>query len=282
MNGSHDIAFQEVGNGVPVLILHGWTMAGFVEAHDFEPVFSTLSEYRRLYLDLPGMGASSLGDSKDLDSMLDRVSSFVEEHILPSSFLLIGTSCGAYLARALAYRYANAVEGLLLRIPLIEPVSSKRDIDPFVPAISNEAVISALSQADHERLGDVPVHTAEYVETARRRLDATVFPAIAASDAAGLDAIRNDRNRYKLKAAMHTPEEPFTKPTLIVTGRHDTDVGYRDAWSIVPCYARASFMVLDRGNHDLPVDEAETKLFVALVQDWLWRVKESRQAALQT
>ena len=275
MTESQDLVVRSIGQGVPVLIIHGWTMAGFVEAHDFEPIFTEKASYRRIYVDLPGMGESPVGRIKGLDSILESVSSFVEQHILPSNFLLIGTSCGAYLARALAYRYASAIDGLLLRVPLVEPVTSKRDIDPFMPAILDKSLLSSLSDADSKKLGNIPVQTPEYIDTLRRKFEATVLPATAASDSSTLDVIRNDPKLYNLTAEMHSPENPFFKPTLVLTGRQDDDVGYRDAWPLVACYPRATFVVLDRANHDLPVDEID--LFRALVCNWLWRVEESRR-----
>ncbi len=278
MRESQGLAVRHMGQGFPVLIIHGWTMSGFVEANDFEPVFTKKAGYRRIYVDLPGMGESPVGRIKNLDSILESVPSFVEKHILPSNFLLIGTSCGAYLARALAYRHASAIDGLLLRVPLVEPVTSKRDLDPFMPAISDEALLSSLSRADRKKLGDIPVQTPEYIDTFRRKLEATALPAIAASDSASLDPIRNNPNLYKLTGALHSQETPFFKPTLVLTGRQDTDVGYRDAWPLVACYPRATFVALDRANHSLPVDEAD--LFEALVDNWLWRAEEVRRLAL--
>lgn len=272
-----------IGQGHPVLIIHGWTMAGFVEACDFEPVFTKKPGYRRIYVNLPGMGGSPMGKVKDLDSMLDVVSNFVENHILPSRFLLIGSSCGAYFARALAYKYASDIDGLLLRVPLVEPENVKRDLDPFVPAISNDALLCSLSDADLKQLGYIPVHTPEYIDKFKRRFDKLIPPAIAVSDAEALDAIRNDPSRYKLSAPMHSPAAPFFNPTLILTGRQDTVVGIRDAWPLVKCYPRATFVALDRADHGFPVDE--TDLFAALVGNWLWRVEELRSsrpaAALQ-
>ena len=52
-------------------------------------------------------------------------------------------------------------------------------------------------------------------------------------------------------------------------------VGYRDAWQILPSYPRATFAVLDRGDHGLPVDAMP--LFEALVMDWISRVCESNK-----
>ena len=271
------LAARHVGTGLPVLIVHGWEMSGQAEAFDFEPVFTKREGYRRIYVDLPGMGESPAGNIKDLDSILEPLSTLVEEHILPSSFLLSGSSCGAYLAQALAYRYSDSILGLLLRVPVIEPTTSKRDIDPFTPAIANEAVLSSLSDADKKLLGDISVQTPEYVEILKTKFEATVVPAVAAADSATLDPIRSNPNLYRLTAAVHDAENRLHAPTLVLTGRQDAVVGYRDALPLIAAYPRATFVVLDRADHGLPIDE--TDLFAALVNDWLGRVEESRHHA---
>nr|POE85421.1 ab hydrolase superfamily protein yisy [Quercus suber] len=275
-----DLAVRDVGQGIPVLVVHGWTMSGLVEASDFEPIFTKNAGYRRIYVDLPGMGASPAYNATDLDSMLEDVARLIERYILPSNFLLIGTSCGAYLARALAYRYADSIDGLLLRVPVVEPASSLRDVDPFVPLIRNEALMSTLSEADRKDLEDIPIQTPEYIEALRRKYMSVWQPASASSDSAALDVIRNDPSAYKLTAKMHTVMTPFFKPTLILTGRQDTDVGYRDAWPLVASYPRATFVALDRASHGLPVDVMETSLFEALTGDWLQRVEELQRSIL--
>jgi pimeloyl-ACP methyl ester carboxylesterase len=273
-----ELAVRYAGEGTPVLVIHGWEMFGLVEASDFEPIFTKNTGFLRAYIDLPGMGETPAGNIRNLDSILDSVFGFVERHILPSNFLVIGSSCGAYLARAVAFKYADNVDGLLLRVPLIEPENSMRDVDQFVPAISNEAILASLSAADRALLGDIPVQTPEYVRCMKKRYDELVVPAIAASDSSTLSVIRNDPDLYKVTAPMHSSENPFIKPTLIMTGRQDTVVGYREAWSLLPCYPRASFVLLDRADHGLPVDKIDLDLFESMVKDWLHRIEESRKA----
>ena len=98
-----------------------------------------------------------------------------------------------------------------------------------------------------------------------------------AADAKHLEPIRRDPSRYGFSFDADTLAEPFAAPTLIVTGRQDTIVGYRDAWRIVENYPRATFAVLDRADHGLPIDQ--DALFRALVNDWLDRVEEARALA---
>jgi pimeloyl-ACP methyl ester carboxylesterase len=65
----------------------------------------------------------------------------------------------------------------------------------------------------------------------------------------------------------------FEKPSLILVGRQDSSVGYRDAWNILENYSRGTFVVLDRAGHNLQIEQE--KLFNTLVNEWLDRVEES-------
>jgi pimeloyl-ACP methyl ester carboxylesterase len=67
----------------------------------------------------------------------------------------------------------------------------------------------------------------------------------------------------------------FEKPTLILTGHQDHIVGYRDAWTVIENYPRATFAVLDRAGHALQIEQEQ--IFNVLVNEWLDRVEESIQ-----
>ena len=93
------------------------------------------------------------------------------------------------------------------------------------------------------------------------------------ADTEFLTKIRQSPENYGFSFDVDALPEPFTAPTLIVTGRQDSSVGYRDAWTILENYPRATFVVLDRAGHGLYVEQED--LFNALVNDWLDRVEES-------
>ena len=101
-------------------------------------------------------------------------------------------------------------------------------------------------------------------------------PALAAADSEVLDPIRADPERYGLSLFSDVEDAKLLAPTLIVCGRQDQVVGYRDSIRLLELYPRSTYAVLDRGGHDLPVDQ--TGLFEALVQDWLFRVNEWRSS----
>ena len=250
-------------------------MQGRAEEADFEPIFTNLPGLRRIYVDLPGMGNTPARDIKNLDDIYHHLVKFIDAKLGTSKFLLVGSSCGAYLARAIAQKYDGQVDGLLLRVPLIEPADSKRDVDSLEPLVSNEKVMSSLSAEDKSLVGNVLVQTPEYVKSLLKKHKEVYTPAEQASDAKVLDPIREDPARYQLSFSVDN-ERKFFAPTLIVCGRHDDSVGYRDSLRLLERYPRSTYIVLDRGRHGLPIDDSEKGVFGALVRDWIFRVNEWR------
>ena len=174
-------------------------------------------------------------------------------------------------------KYIDRIDGLLLRVPLIEPDDKKRDLDAFTPLVPDEQLMSSLSIEDKALLGDVPIQTPAYIKTLKAKYKKVYLPAEEAAEKRVLDPIRADPQRYRLSFALDQDKAKFFAPTLVVCGRHDESVGYRDSQRLLELYPRSTFVVLDRGTHALPVDEGG--VFDALVRDWIFRVEEWRGRA---
>ncbi|KAL4755533.1 hypothetical protein BDW72DRAFT_3151 [Aspergillus terricola var. indicus] len=276
------LSAHEIGEGFFVLIIHGWQMEGRVEELDFEPIFSKTPGFRRIYVDLPGMGTTPANNVRDLDEIYRRLVQFIDFRLGKSRFLVAGSSCGGYLARAIAQRYIEQVDGLLLRVPLIEPEDGKRDLDAFKPLVTNEQLMSSMPAEDRTLLGNVLIQTPAYIKTLQAKYEKVILPAERAADQKVLDRIRADPQRYQLSVPLDNESVKFSAPTLIVCGRQDDVVGYRDCLRLLELYPRSTFAVLDRGTHGLPVDGAEGSVFAALVHDWIVRVNEWRTARTDT
>jgi len=80
------------------------------------------------------------------------------------------------------------------------------------------------------------------------------------------------RGGYGFSFDVDTLAHRFDKPTLMLMGRQDSSVGYKDAWNILDNYPRATFAVLDRAGHNLQIEQVG--LFEALVGGWLESVEE--------
>jgi len=268
---------QGHGQGRPIVFLHGWTMDRRMEIVDYEPIFAGRDGWRRIYPDLPGMGRSLAKRIHNQDDVLAALLAFLDR-VLPrgDSFVLCGTSLGGYLARAIAAKRREQVAGLLLRMPAVIADTARRTLPPFRPLVANEALLASLGAETRAGLGEVLVQSPGYLEAQQRKLREVVQPAIAAT-APLLAEMRADPRRYSLSFDLAEAEKGFARPTLIIAGRQDTTVGYRDAWDILESYPRATFAVIDRADHGWPLESP--RLFAALVEDWLDRIELAERAA---
>lgn len=264
------------GEGCDIVFLHGWAMDHRGEMSIYEPAFQGRTGWRRHYLDLPGMGRSpAQPEITNMDGMLEALIDFIEAKLAGRRFLLAGASAGGYLARGILAQLGDRIDGVLLRVPLIVAPDARRDVDPVRPIIVNSALMDALSAVERGQLGNIPIQTSDYVETIRARTQEIVAPARALADEAFLSPIRQDPTRYAFSFEVDTAMSPFPRPSLIVTGRLDASVGYRDAWRLIEKFPRATFVLMDRAEHGLPVDQQA--LFTSLVGEWLDRVVEDRR-----
>jgi pimeloyl-ACP methyl ester carboxylesterase len=271
------IDYEEHGEGRPILLLHGWTMDRRVEIFDYEKIFAARPGWRRIYPDLPGMGRSVAKDGfANQDDVLDALLAFIDQVLPRGRFVLAGTSLGAYLARAVAARRRPRIAGLLLRVPCIFAEDARRTLPAFQALVADEAFMASLDADDRASLGDLLIQTPAYAQALKHKRDAVVQPAIQAT-APIANEIRADPRRYGFSFDLIEAEKTFDEPTLIIAGRRDITVGYRDAWSILDSYPRATFVVLDRADHGWPMETPN--LLPALIDDWLARIALAERSA---
>jgi pimeloyl-ACP methyl ester carboxylesterase len=255
------VHYRELGNGMPVLILHGAGVDHREMAAALEPLFAQRPGYRRIYVDLPGMGRTPADTVNTNDDVLDLLIGFAGHVIGDGEFLVVGHSYGGYLGRALAHRCAQ-VAGLAL----ICTVGDERgEVPEHVVLHASGELEGRLSQAhEAEFRGYFVVQNTEMLQ----RFEEAVVPAMPLADESALARIFE---HWRLTNAPED-EQPFTKPVLILAGRQDSSVGYANAWNLVEHYPRATFAVIDRAGHALPHEQE--KLVIALMAEWLDRVQE--------
>jgi pimeloyl-ACP methyl ester carboxylesterase len=267
------VHYQQRGKGRPILILHGWSGNSRRDMNYLEPTFEKRSGWQRFYLDLPGHGQTPGADwIEGMDQFLEVVLEFTQKVLPGQRFALVGTSSSAYLARGVVYRRADLLEGLMLKVPMIYPDDDQRDTPAATVLLEDPAFMASLSPEEAENYSRwMTVQKRSYYEALQGLAEGVT--AYGPGDIDFRELIRDDPARYGFSFKVDELPEPFTRPTLIVCGRQDTVVGYRDAWSLMNLYPRATFAVLDRSHHPIPVDERA--LFDSLVNDWLDRIEES-------
>jgi len=266
------VHYETYGRGTPVLLIHGYHVDYRLMSGCFEPVFEKLEGYRRVYIDLPGMGQTKRADwIKSADDMLELLLAFVDQVMPGERFLLAGESYGGYLARGVVRRLGGRVAGLLLLCPAILSDYEKRTLPPHTVLKRDGALLASLTPEDAESFEEVNVvQTREVWERFRDE----ILCGIQIADMAYLEWYR--KNGYAFSFDVDAMDEPYPNPTLFLLGRQDDSVGYRDAWAILKNYPRAAFAVLDRAGHNLQIEQPA--LFNALTLEWLERAREASQA----
>jgi pimeloyl-ACP methyl ester carboxylesterase len=257
--GDVPMHYVEHGDGLPVLALHGAGVDHREVMACLDPVFQALSGYRRIYPDLPGMGRTPAPEPiSSADDVLDVLLEFIDGVIGDQPLLVVGHSAGGYYARALAGQRPEQVAGLALLCPLL---SGSHDVPQHV-VVYRSGDIGTPEFRDY-----FTVQTAETLD----RYERYVEPAALLADESALARIGA---RWEL--SRRPDPAPDRRPTLLVTGRQDSTVGYASAFDLLDHYPRATFAVLDRAGHALPHEQPE--LLRALMTEWLGRVEEARVA----
>jgi pimeloyl-ACP methyl ester carboxylesterase len=254
--GGVPVHYVEQGEGLPVLALHGAGVDHREVMACLDPVLDAFTGYRRIYLDLPGMGRTPAPETiRSADDVLEVLLAFIDGVIGDRPLLLAGHSAGGYYAQAIAGRRREQVVGLALLCPLLAGIHD-------VP--EHHVVVSSGNIGNAEFRDYFTVQTAKTLD----RYERYVQPAARLADQSALARIGK---RWELTIR---PQEkaPYRCPTLLVTGRQDSTVGYSRAWELLEQYPHATFAVLDGAGHALPHEQPE--LLRALVTEWLDRVRE--------
>lgn len=265
--GNIKINYETYGEGKPIVIVPGWTNNIHLMSSIFEPIFQKRDGWKRIYLDMPGMG-KTLGMDwiTNQDQMLDILIDFVDQVIPSERFSIAGYSYGGYLARGVVYKKSDVMDGLLLIASSIK-VDGTQEKPPHITLFEDPDIFSGIDPEIAEIFQSGP-----YVVQSQKMLDAAVNlwkPAWEMSDKEFLSRIEKNIN---LSFDVDNLPTPFSKPTLIILGRQDSICGYRDAWNILENYPRGTFIVLDRAGHFLVIVQKD--IFTSAVNEWLDRVEE--------
>jgi pimeloyl-ACP methyl ester carboxylesterase len=106
--GGIQLAYEEAGSGVPVVLLHGFPFSRRM----WRPQASLARTVRLITPDLRGFGESG-GTPISVDEFADDVHALVE-HLKLSTFVLGGFSMGGYVLFRYVARHADRVQAVLL------------------------------------------------------------------------------------------------------------------------------------------------------------------------
>lgn len=264
-----ELHYEIRGEGRPLLMVHGFPIDHRALSLPLEPVMEEQDGWQRIYVDLPGMGQStSHDDIKNTDDILRILCGFVDHLLGPEqTFTLFGYSYGGYLAQGMAYQIPERLDGIGLLCPVVIAPHQDRTLPESICFERDDAFMESIPAADREEfeLNGV-IHTKE----AWDRTQAELQSGMDASDDAFCDRLVTQG--YSLTFPIQKLPNVFEKPALILLGRQDNIVGWRDQMDIIDSYSRASVALLDRAGHHLQIEQ--DPLFKQMFLEWLNRVAE--------
>jgi pimeloyl-ACP methyl ester carboxylesterase len=264
-----NIYYEATGEGYPILMLHGYGIDHHVMTGCMEPIFKKRPGYKRIYMDLPGMGRSKApGWLENTDQVLDIIIRFSEKVIPENDFLVAGESYGGYLARGMVHKIPERLGGVLLICPVMVGDRSKRQLPPRRVFVRDEKLLAGIDPEVRKFFERMLL----LLDKRRwERFQQDILPGRRVMDTAFLERLK--KHGYECSFDVDRIK-PFDRPSLILVGRQDASVGYKDALKLIDNYSRGTFAILDRAGHGLEVEQEN--VFNCLVSEWLDRVEENR------
>lgn len=258
------IQYESYGEGRPILMLHGWPADHRLMTIPLEPIFEGRSGWRRIYPDLPGMGATAGPDwIDDQDGMLATVLKFMDAVAPRQRFATVGASYGGYLALGVLHERAASLLGLMLWAPMLRHPA--KAIRPDHRVLRHDPEVDDLLLEEERPWLEISViQTRANLEAFR----AAVKPGLMGGDPAFRARVAQ---RFELSFDPLVLDRPFERPALILAGHQDSATGYADAAALLGSFPRATLAVLDRAGH--AIAEEQKALFRGLVGDWLDRME---------
>lgn len=256
-----ELYYEVIGEGIPFLIVHGWAIDHRYCEYMLEPAFKMSEKsFKRVYIDVPGMGQSKPGKVKNGDGVLRVLDAFMDDVFKEERFYIGGNSFGAGVARAYTALHPEKVLGLLLLVPSTGVLGKlpkkgvyEKDAE-FIKTLSprQTAAFTCMNA----------ILTKEKYEIYKEQ----VMPSVIAND--DNDFLHHTfKGRYSFDIDAALRKKPFKGSVLIVCGKYDKNVGYEDQISWLELFPSSSYVCIDRAGHNIFVDQPE--MFNNTVVGWL-------------
>ena len=235
--GDTEIAFDDVGSGLPVVFLHAFPLNRTM----WDPqVTALVAECRCIAVDLRGLGESADAEPYSMDRYADDVAGLLDTLQIERA-VIVGLSLGGYVAFALWRRHRRRIRALVLADTrsgpdTIEVATRRREMMVIAEtqgstAVANMQISGVVGKTTRDRRPDI------FDATHRMMAQAPVAGIIGG-----------------LEAMIHRPDSTMTcttidVPTLIIVGDEDVLTPPKEARRLHASIVGSRLEVLQQAGH---------------------------------
>ncbi|MGY3742279.1 alpha/beta fold hydrolase [Leuconostoc inhae] len=245
-----DIKYTSVGSGTAILFIHGMFLDK-TATQDFFEDNSNLSQFRRIYIDLPGMGNSIPLIEVSSDAILKMLISFIDHIIGSNQFIIYGHSYGGYLAQAIAHHYQNQVIGVLITCPVVIANKDKRILEEH----KNEFINKPQPEKNDEFLQDFTEMNVIINQTSWLAYQKLILPGLKKANVAFINRLEGER--YTLSSERKLTEMGNDTHVYVLLGHHDHVVGYKQQFELFSTNEKSTIALIAHAGHNLMIDQPE-------------------------
>ena len=132
------INYEDIGEGQAVYFIHGNSIDLESNYLFYEPLFEG-KDFRRIYIDLPGMGESDADRRlESTNDILDVVLSLIETLTPGEPLVLVGHSFGGYMCLGIMDRLEERVSAGFVTCPVVEGQMKYRKLEELNQQIDED------------------------------------------------------------------------------------------------------------------------------------------------
>jgi 3-oxoadipate enol-lactonase len=253
--GDVEIAYDDIGTGLPVVFLHGFPLNRTM----WDPqVGALVAECRCIPIDFRGMGDSTIAGPYSMDRYADDVIGVLDTLRIERA-VFVGLSMGGYVAFAIWRRHADRVRALVLAdtravADSVETIERRRAMiqaaeDQGSAAVANMQIAGLVGKTTRDRRPDI------YDSMHRMMAQAAPEGIVGA-----LEAMIDRPDSTPTLATINVP-------TMIVTGEEDVITPPRDARIMQASIPGSRLEILQQAGHLSNVERPAA--FTTVVSEFL-------------
>ena len=240
--GGLELAYDEAGSGLPLLLVHGWPYDRTMWAGQL----GGLATYARVLApDLRGAGGSTVRGPYAIDQYADDLVAFLES-LGVARAVVCGLSMGGYIAFSMMRRHRDRIRGLIL-------ADTRATADTEETRANRQRLIEVIEREGMAALASRQLASSLARSTIERRapLAETVRRMMASAPAEGaIGALRAMAGRPDSTPLLHT----IDVPTLVVGGAEDSITPPDVLRKMAAAIPNSRIEILDHGGHLSPLE----------------------------